>query len=287
MTLADNVQGIQYIGIPVVNLNEAVRWYEEKLGFRKVQQKIVLNPNYMEVAFLVLGDMMLLMYQPSGRERVEVAKRRDGILDHFAIDAPDFECCVEKVFSKGLKLHESTPHGICHYDTLGEKGVKGVNFVGPNQEVIEICHDNSLAYGSQSGLKGWAHLALKVRDLEITQEFYGKLGFHECGGGYLETPDGRLEIRFMKKNGFMLEIIQMAGEGLAQLEKKKSGHINHIALDVADISEALCSVKKNGMKMIDYMVKTLPVLERGIRFFKIYGPDGEIIEFVEKNYLTF
>lgn len=287
MRLADIVQGVQHLGIPVVDLNEAVNWYEEKLGFRRVQQKIVLNPNYMEMAILVLGDIMLQIYQPSGRERLEVAKRRDGILDHFAIEAPDIEECARAALEKGMQVHSSTPDGIIHYATLGENGVQGVNFVGPNQEVVELCHDNSTPYGARKGLQGWAHLALKVRNLERSREFYTTLGFKECGGGYLLTDDGRLEIAFMKNNGFMLEIIQMAGQGLLELDKRTSGHIDHIALDVSDICDALYLAKKEGFKMIHYMVKTLPILERGIRFFKVMGPDGEIIEFVEKNYLTF
>lgn len=41
------------------------------------------------------------------------------------------------------------------------------------------------------------HLAVKVRSLEQSKNFYGKLGFQQNGEGYLDTPEGRMEIVFL------------------------------------------------------------------------------------------
>lgn len=287
MNLSENIKGVQHLGIPVMNLKEAVQWYEDKLGFKKIHEKIVMNPNKIEAAFMQLGDLVLELYQLSGRELQEISQRKDGIIDHYAIDAPDFDNCVAAAYQKEMQLHESTKDGITYYEHLGTKGVKGANFIGPNHEVVELCHDNSVEYGSKIGLQGWAHLALKVRNLADSLAFYDKLGFRKVGEGYLDTPDGRLEIAFALHKGFTLEIIQMVGAGLEELKTRGAGHIDHIALDVSDIDDAFCEAKKNNLKMLDYIVKELPFFERGVKFFTVEGPDGEKVEFNQKKCLTF
>lgn len=287
MNLSENITGVQHLGIPVVNLKEAAAWYEENLGFKKFHEKIVMNPYKIDVAFLQLGDLVLELFQPSGSELAEVAKRKDGILDHYAIDTPDLEKCVELALKKGLKYHASTSNGITCYEHLGTKGVRGANFVGPNHEVVEFCHDNSAEYGCKSGLQGWAHLAVKVRSLKDSIVFYEKLGFRKTGEGYLDTPDGRIEIAFVFLKGFTLELIQMAGAGLEELKTRGAGHIDHIALDVYDIDEAFYEAKKIGLHSLDYLVKELPFFEFGVKFFTVVGPDGEKVEFNQKKCLTF
>lgn len=287
MNLSENITGVQHLGIPVVNLKEAVAWYEGNLGFKKFHEKIVMNPYKIEVAFLQLGDLVLELFQPSGSELAEVSERKDGILDHYAIDVPDLERCVNDAVDKGLKFHASTGSGITHYEHLGRKGVKGANFVGPNQEVVEFCHDDSADYGAKAGLQGWAHLAVKVKSLKDSMAFYEKLGFHKTGGGYLDTPDGRIEIAFVYHKGFTLELIQMVGAGLEELKTRGAGHIDHIALDVCDIEEAFYEAKKIGLQSLDYLVKELPFFQFGVKFFTVVGPDGEKVEFNQKKCLTF
>jgi catechol 2,3-dioxygenase-like lactoylglutathione lyase family enzyme len=281
--LRDNVKGVHHLCIPVMDMKEALGWYQEKLGFQEIQRKLVLNPYKTEAAFLRLGDLWLELLQPSGRELVKLQNRGDGILDHFAINAPDLEKCVAEALKKNMAFHSSTPQGIVHYRTLGACGVEGVNFVGPNGEVVEFCRDNSADNGKCSGLQGWAHLALKVRSLSATKAFYGEMGFEEKGSGYLDTPDGRLYIAFLEKNGFVLEVIQMTGAGVKELESRGEGHLDHIALEVEDIEEAYYKVRKLGFRMKDYVIRELPLLQRGIKFFTVFGPDGEKVEFSKKS----
>lgn len=283
MRLEDNIKGVQHLGIPVLDLDAALQWYSEKLGFRLIQRKLILNPYKTEAAFIELGDLLIELYQPSGREREELRQRGAGILDHFAIDAPNFEECVFTAYQKGMILHDSTSGGITLYENLGKAGVLGVNFTGPNREVIELCHDNKADYRNKKGLLGWAHLAVKVRNLHNSKTFYEKLGFKQSGEGFLDTPDGRLLIVFLSNNGFTLEIIQMAGQGLKELETRGEGNIDHIALDVVDIQEAFWAVKKAKLPQKDYIIKELSLLERGVRFFTILGPDGEKIELTQKQ----
>lgn len=93
----------------------------------------------------------------------------------FCHEAPELEREAALAKEKGLKVHLSTPEGLTFYEHLGEKGVRGINFYGPGGEVLEFCRDEALAYHEKSGLTGWSHLALKVENMESTENFYGKM----------------------------------------------------------------------------------------------------------------
>lgn len=283
MEMAQLVNGIQHLGIPATDIDKAVNFYVNKLGFELVHRKTVMDTFgcALEAAFVQLGDMVIELYKPAGSEK-EIAGRKDGVLDHFAIDAPDFEACARMGFSRGLSLHESTKDGSVFYEHVGPKGVHGVNFVGANGEVVEFCHDFSKNYGVKTGLQGWSHLAIKVRDLECSVKFYEKLGFTKCADGYLDTPTGRLIIGFVENHGFQMEIIQVTEAMRAELDGRRAGHIDHFALDVKDISEAYYACKQAGCKLVTPMIKELSLFEHGIKYFIIEGPDGEFIEMNQK-----
>ena len=178
-----------------------------------------------------------------------------------------------------MVLHTSTSHGIMEYPFLGEKGVRGVNFCGPGGEVVEFCHDNGKDYSGRTGLTGWAHLALKVRCLKRSEDFYGKLGFRTVGKGYVPISDRKIQIHFLENKGFVLEVIETP----ENMPKTAVGTIDHVALAVQNIKETMDLVRMERLPFINYVIQELPLLERGIRFFFISGPDGEKIEFVENN----
>ena len=175
-----------------------------------------------------------------------------------------------------------TPEGLTFYEHLGEKGVRGINFYGPGGEVLEFCRDEALAYHGKSGLTGWSHLALKVENMESTENFYGKMGFRTISRGYLSTPEGDIQIHYLEKAGFVIEVLEMIGSGLEELRQRKEGRLDHIALRVRNAREAFDEARKSGFSMRNHTIQELPLLEKGIRFFFVSGPDGEKVEFVEK-----
>lgn len=277
MKLSENIMGVQHLGIPTADLSGSVVWYEENLGFQKFYEKTVWSDGKLNAAFLKLKDLVIELYEQAGSGQ-EILSRGDGILDHYAIDAPDFDNCCQRAEAKGLRFHASTPKGAVRYENIGPKGVRGANYVGPNQEVIELCHNCSINYGYRTGLQGWSHLAIKVSNLQASISFYENLGFSKAGEGYLDTPDGRLYIGFVDNHGFQLELIQLTGAGLEKLKSRGNGRIDHVALSVKDAKEAFYEAKKSGCHVLDLFLKELPFFEHGIRYFTILGPDGEKIE---------
>lgn len=282
MKLKEYIVGVDHLGIPAVDVDKAVQFYEECLGFGQTYRRIVMDTQglALEAAFMKLGNLVVELFKPVGAE-AEIAVRREGVLDHYAIEAPDLERCVKQAYEKKLFLHASTPNGIVDYEHVGPKGVRGANFIGPNGEVIELCQDCSVSYGYKMGLQGWSHLALKVSSLERSIEFYEKLGFEQYADGYLDTPQGRLMIGFVRLNDFSIEIIQLPS-AVIKPEASQYGHIDHIAFRVKDAEAALYECRSCGIRLLTPMIKELALFERGIKYFMAEGPDGECMECVQR-----
>ena len=168
MSLENEIIGVDHLGILTGDLKRDVAWYEEKLGFEKIQQRIVVMNGRTEIALLKKENLVLELVEPAGRLKDEAAHLSNGKWDHFAMEAPELEREAALAKEKGLKVHLSTPEGLTFYEHLGEKGMRGINFYGPGGEVLEFCRDEALAYHGKSGLTGWSHLALKVENMEST-----------------------------------------------------------------------------------------------------------------------
>lgn len=123
-----------------------------------------------------------------------------------------------------------------------------------------------------SNITGIQHIGLPVSNLENTIRFYEGLGFsviHRTA-----TPDG-VQVAFLKLGSCVLECYQ---EGPTV---GKAGAIDHIALDVVHIEELYNDVKNAGYPITTDGIESLPFWDKGIRYFKTKGPDGESIEFCE------
>ena len=281
MTLKENVVGVQHLGIPVWDLEGARHWYEEVLGFEAAYQKQVFYPVRFDVVFLQQHDLTVELCCPPAHTHRALRERGHGVMAHYAMDAPDFAACAKRVAAMGAALDVSTPDGCVLYEHIGPKGVRGINFVGPSNEVIELCHDYAEDYLGKTGLQGWSHLALKVADLSKTTDFYARLGFQKTADGYLDTPDGRLWIAFLTIRGFSLEVIQVLPGEAEQLRREPVGHLDHLALEALDAGDALSACRRGRIPLVDQVVKRLPLFAHGVKCFTALGPDGERIEFCE------
>lgn len=284
MELKDNIKGVQHLGIPVCKMQETKKFYVENFGFEVMHEKEIFYPERMNICFLKLGNLVVELYEHKSEVvRKEVTERVAGVYDHFAIDAADFDDYAAKLINRGLPLAAGTANGVVLYENIKTQGIRGVNFVSPNGEVVEICYDNAKSYAGKSGLLGWDHLAVRTKDLKESMSFYAGLGFSMTGNGYLDTEDGRLYIAFMTCKGLTLELIQLAGAAVNDADTWKAGKIDHIALDVENVQDAFMEARGCGYQVIDFGVKELPLFDHGCRFFTIVGPSGEKIEFNQIN----
>ncbi len=86
----------------------------------------------------------------------------------------------------------------------------------------------------------------------------------------------------MELGGLVLELYQLAGTQRAEIAARGDGHIDHVALDVADIKQAWDDVRAAGLEPLVDAPVFLPFWENGVKYFNVRGPDGEKVEFNQR-----
>lgn len=121
-------------------------------------------------------------------------------------------------------------------------------------------------------IKGLHHLGLPVNDSAKTTAFYNKLGFKTI----YETMNGSVKVVFLEKDGLIIETYETGSAAM------QDGAWDHICLSVDDVNKTWKEVVDGlGIPAIDNKMETLPFFKNGVKFFKVYGPNHEIIEFLE------
>ncbi len=131
----------------------------------------------------------------------------------------------------------------------------------------------------QDNFRGIQHLGIPVTNLETTVEFYTRLGFRRIHSAHVDENDGRVLVAFMEQRGVIIEFYQVTGKERDEIRKRRDGHIDHIAFDVADVEEAFQELQSAGFEMVQEKPVFLDFWKRGCKYFAIRGPDGEKLEF--------
>lgn len=280
MLLAENLQGVQHLGIFVPDIEKAVEFYSEKLHFSTdYTPHIATDEGDIKIAFMERDGMVIELVQLVGDELQEVKTRGDGHIDHFAIDVLDIEDAIQMHLDRGVVLHPSTADGAQSFPLFTE-GVKYVFFSGPFNEKIEFNQALHLdPKRREDNVGGWNHLGIPVVDLDESKAFYSQLGFEEITYGELPVGDDTIKVSMMEKDGFTIELYQLVGEDLEEVKTRKDGLIDHIALNVLDADQAYQDLKNAGYDIIEEAPVSLPLFENGVKYFMIRGPMGEKLEF--------
>ena len=118
---------------------------------------------------------------------------------------------------------------------------------------------------------GLQHVGLPNNDLQKTIEFYQTLGFEVVH----QTSDGEVAVAFLRLGSITIETYQN-GEAVG-----KSGALDHLALDVADVEACFSESKRLGHTLLDIEIRFLPFWTNGVKFYNIQGPNGETVEFAQ------
>ena len=124
MSLQEQINGLQHIGVPARNMEETITFYE-KLGF--------------ETAFETLNDGNRVVFLKFASLVIETYESRDtamksGAIDHIALDVKDIEKTYELINQEGL----NTTKDPIHFLPFWENGVKFFTIEGPNKEKVEF-----------------------------------------------------------------------------------------------------------------------------------------------------
>jgi catechol 2,3-dioxygenase-like lactoylglutathione lyase family enzyme len=123
------------------------------------------------------------------------------------------------------------------------------------------------------------HIGIPVADLEASELFYQNLGFQNVMASQFDRPAGKGKVAMMQNGTIIIEIYQLPPAELAEIRKRKNGHIDHIAFDVDDIDKAFNELRKAGFNTIEPAPLYLPFWTNGCKYFNILGPAGERLEF--------
>ena len=118
---------------------------------------------------------------------------------------------------------------------------------------------------------GVQHLGIPTADIESSIRFYLGLGFSQI----YATQNGASKVVFLKLKDLVVEIWEGSATGL-------SGSIDHLAIDVTDIEAVFSAVTGAGLPAIEGEICELPFWENGVRYFTVYGPNAEKVEFIQK-----
>lgn len=131
-------------------------------------------------------------------------------------------------------------------------------------------------------LRGLQHIGIPVRDIARSRAFYQALGFTEVMARELPQAEGAIQVSMQERHGLVIELYQLVGADLAEVRGRGHGHIDHLALDVADIQAAWDTVRQAGYEPLEPAPVFLPFWEKGCYYFNILGPNGERVEFNQR-----
>lgn len=123
-------------------------------------------------------------------------------------------------------------------------------------------------------ITGINHVGLRVRDMDVSRDFYGKLGFRFIAGPVGPEPVAIVE----HPSGVNINLILNASDDasdaniLMDVPEKHTG-FTHVAIEITDADAAEKEIQDLGIEI------TERVEFEGAKFFFIRDPDGNVIEF--------
>jgi catechol 2,3-dioxygenase-like lactoylglutathione lyase family enzyme len=121
---------------------------------------------------------------------------------------------------------------------------------------------------------GIQHIGIPTNDMGATIDFYQRLGLTIAFETTLKEENCR--VCFFKRDNLCIEAYENREAVM------KSGAIDHIAIDTTNINAAFEFAKKGGFKLLDSEIQSIPSFwANGVKFFKIEGPNREVIEFCQ------
>jgi len=129
---------------------------------------------------------------------------------------------------------------------------------------------------------GIQHVGIPVSDLNVSEEFYNRLGFKTVMKSTFKHNGSTGNVKMVEKRSVIVELYQMPEPDLSKIKTRTDGHIDHIAFDVQDIEIIFKELKDAGFNIIEDKPVFLDFWEKGCSYFNILGPDNERLEFNQR-----
>ncbi len=135
--------------------------------------------------------------------------------------------------------------------------------------------------GGPGGMVVFAHVSIRVRDMERSIGFYVK-HFGMTLASRRPIPRNRAEIAFLESDGtnFRLELTWFQDQKNFEQARYEDRLFDHLAFTVTGIDGMVAGMKKEGVTVTDEPFTLGP---GGSRIAFIEDPDGTLIELIEKR----
>jgi lactoylglutathione lyase len=130
----DFIHKIQHIGIPAHDLEVSIPFYE-RLGFENVMESpFEFDGGYGTCIMMKNHEVIVELYQMPDKQLAEIKQRKNGHVDHFAIDVSDVDSAFDTLKKAGYEILEATPTVLPFW----KNGTRFFNVKGPSGETIEF-----------------------------------------------------------------------------------------------------------------------------------------------------
>ena len=119
---------------------------------------------------------------------------------------------------------------------------------------------------------GIQHIGIPTQDFSRSMQFYLDLGMRL---DWRTSAEQQNQVAFFSDGSLVIELYQATQTAM------HSGAVDHIAIDILDVDAAYRLAQAQGYTLLDDHIQSLPLLEGGVRFFMIEGPNREKIEFCQ------
>ena len=203
-TVFAGAREIRGFTLTVSNLDNAVTFYEQALGFKKVGERVISDRNFdyltgvfgtrVRAATLQLGDekIELEQYVAPGGQSIPVDSRSNDLwFQHFAVVVSDMDAAYEHLRPFGLQSISSAPQTIPESNRAAA-GIKAYKFKDPDGHPLELLWfpvDKGRAKWHEAGrlFLGIDHSAIGISNTERSTAFYRDLIGLSVAGGTVNT----------------------------------------------------------------------------------------------------
>ncbi|ASB86888.1 VOC family protein [Bacillus sonorensis] len=121
------------------------------------------------------------------------------------------------------------------------------------------------------------HVGVMVKDIEASIAFYQDVVGMKLKDRLIHT-NGIIKLAFLgfeNRDETELELIEGYNDQLPQ-----EGKVHHFAVSTDDIEAEFARIKETDVKLMEDGITELP---NGYRYFFIFGPEGEVVEFFQRS----
>jgi len=114
------VRKVSHIAIAVPDIEQAAKFYEEKLGLRLVGREDVAGSK-VTVGFIPVGETRIELVQPAAPDSpiTKFLETRGPGLQHICFEVDDVAAELKRLDSAGVKLIDKVPHPGAHGTMVG------------------------------------------------------------------------------------------------------------------------------------------------------------------------